>query len=228
MVRVVILLGPPGAGKGTQAARLSSALGLPHIATGDLFRENREKGTPLGKRAQEFMDKGQLVPDELVLEMLFDRVARKDCVGGYLLDGFPRTLPQAEALEKRLPQGASVQAVSLSVPDAALLERITGRRSCKSCGNVHHVKNARPRIEGRCDRCGNALVQRPDDTEAVFRERLAVYRRQTQPLEGFYRSRGILAEVAGDREPDQVFEALRQVASAQVASSQSAAGRVKA
>jgi adenylate kinase len=216
MVRVVILLGPPGAGKGTQAARLSSALGLPHIATGDLFRENREKGTPLGKRAQEFMDKGSLVPDELVLEMLFERVSRPDCARGYLLDGFPRTLPQAEALEKRLPSGTSVQAVNLVVPDAALLERITGRRTCKSCGNVHHVKSARPRVEGQCDRCGGALIQRTDDTENVFRERLAVYRRQTQPLEGFYRSRGVLAEVAGDREPERVFEALLQVASEKV------------
>ena len=216
MVRVVILLGPPGAGKGTQAARLSSALGLPHIATGDLFRENREKGTPLGKRAQEFMDKGNLVPDELVLEMLFDRVSRPDCARGYLLDGFPRTLPQAEALEKRLSKGTSVQAVNLVVPDASLLERITGRRTCKSCGNVHHVKSARPRVEGQCDRCGGALIQRTDDTESVFRERLAVYRRQTQPLEGFYRSRGVLAEVAGDREPERVFEALLQVASEKV------------
>ncbi len=216
MVRVVILLGPPGAGKGTQAARLSSALGLPHVATGDLFRENWDKGTPLGKRAQEFMDQGKLVPDELVLEMLFERVARADCARGYLLDGFPRTLPQAEALEKRLPKGASVQAVNLVVPDAVLLERITGRRTCKSCGNVHHVKSARPRIEGQCDRCGGALVQRTDDTEPVFRERLAVYRRQTQPLESFYRSRGVLAEVAGDREPDRVFAALLQVASEKV------------
>jgi adenylate kinase len=210
MSRVVILLGPPGAGKGTQAVRLSSALGLPHVSTGDLFRENRERGTPLGRRAQEFMDKGILVPDELVLEMLFDRVGRPDCARGYVLDGFPRTLPQAEALEKRLPAGTSLQALNLAVPDAALLDRITGRRTCKSCGNVHHVKNARPKVEGQCDRCGGALVQRPDDTEAVFQERLAVYRRQTQPLEGFYRSRGVLRDVEGDRDPERVFEALHR------------------
>jgi len=218
MARVVILLGPPGAGKGTQAVRLAAALGLPHVATGDLFRENREKGTPLGRRAQEFMDKGVLVPDDLVLEMLFDRVSRKDCTAGYLLDGFPRTLPQAEALEKRLPTDASVQVCDLIVPEAALLERITGRRSCTSCGNVHHVKNARPKVEGKCDRCGGPLVQRPDDTEPVLKERLAVYRRQTQPLEGFYRSRGLLAEVDGGREPDRVFESLRRVALPAVAS----------
>jgi len=216
MVRVLILLGPPGAGKGTQAARLSTALGLPHVATGDLFRENREKGTPLGKRAQEFMDKGILVPDDVVLEMLFDRVGRKDCAEGYLLDGFPRTQPQAEALEKRLPQGAKLQVASLHVPDAVLLDRVTGRRTCRNCGNVHHVKNARPLVEGKCDRCGGVLVQRPDDTETVFRDRLAVYRKQTQPLEGFYSSRGLLTEVAGDREPDRVFDSLRQVGSEKV------------
>lgn len=216
MVRVLILLGPPGAGKGTQAARLSAAIGLPHVATGDLFRENREKGTPLGKRAQEFMDKGVLVPDEIVLEMLFERVGRKDCAAGYLLDGFPRTLPQAEALEARLAKGARVQVASLLVPDAVLLDRVTGRRTCRNCGNVHHVRNARPRVEGQCDRCGGVLVQRPDDTESVFRDRLAVYRKQTQPLEGFYRARGLLTEVAGDREPDRVFESLRQVGSEKV------------
>jgi adenylate kinase len=216
MVRVVILLGPPGVGKGTQAARLSAALGLPHVATGDLFRENREAGTPLGKRAQEYMDRGTLVPDDLVLEMLFDRVSRKDCAAGYVLDGFPRTMNQALALAGRLGEGASLQVCSLSAPDAVLFDRITGRRTCTQCGNVHHLRTAPPRVEGKCDRCGSALVQRRDDTEPVFRERLAVYRRETQPLEGFYRARGVLAEVAGDREPDRVFEALRQCASERV------------
>jgi len=216
MSRVVILLGPPGAGKGTQAARLSSALGLPHVSTGDLFRENREKGTPLGARAKEYMDKGVLVPDELVLEMLFDRVARKDTSPGYLLDGFPRTLAQAEALEKKLPKGTDVQVYNLAVPDAALLDRITGRRTCKKCGQIHHVRNARPKVEGTCDRCAGELEQRTDDTEPVFKKRLSVYRAQTQPLEGFYRSRGLLSDVDGDRDPEQVFERLRQSASEKV------------
>jgi len=216
MARVVILLGPPGAGKGTQAARLSSALGLPHVSTGDLFRENREKGTPLGARVEEYMDKGVLVPDELVLEMLFDRVARKDTAQGYLLDGFPRTLAQAEALEKKLPKGTELQVYNLAVPDTALLDRITGRRTCTQCRHVHHVRNARPKQEGRCDRCGGALELRTDDSESVFKKRLDVYRAQTQPLEGFYRSRGLLADVDGDRGPDQVFEALRQSASEKV------------
>jgi adenylate kinase len=212
-VRVVILLGPPGAGKGTQASRLAASLGLPHVATGDLFRENREKGTPLGRRAQEFMDQGKLVPDELVLEMLFDRVSRQDCEGGYLLDGFPRTLPQADALGKRLPKDAILQVISLSVPDAVLVDRITGRRTCRSCKNIHHVKTAPPQVAGRCDRCGGALEQRSDDSEPVLRERLAVYRRQTQPLEDYYGSRGVLAQIDGDRAPEAVFDSFRQAVS---------------
>jgi len=208
-VRIVILLGPPGAGKGTQATRLSLALGIPHVSTGDLFRMNREQGTALGRRAQEFMDQGQLVPDELVVEMLFDRVSKKDCARGYLLDGFPRTLPQAEALAKRLPKDAVVQVVNLVVSDRSLVDRIAGRRVCRSCKRIHHVKAAPPRVSGRCDHCGGELEQRTDDSEAVLRERLAVYRRQTRPLEEVFRSRGQLVEIDGDREPDAVFESLR-------------------
>src|SRR5262249_43464788 len=138
-VRVIILLGPPGSGKGTQAARLSKELGLPHVSTGDLLRENRAQGTELGRRAQVFMDRGALVPDDLVLDMLFARVARPDCKAGYLLDGFPRTLPQATALDARLPKDAQVLAILLRVPDAVVVERITGRRTCKKCGHVQHV-----------------------------------------------------------------------------------------
>ena len=213
MSRVVILLGPPGAGKGTQAVRLSAALSLPHIATGDLFRENLAKGTALGQRAKKFMDSGQLVPDEIVLEMLFDRVSRQDCLAGYLLDGFPRTLPQAEALEKRLGTSARVQVLNLLVPDAALLERITGRRTCPKCGHVHHVRNAPPKLAGKCDQCGCALVQRSDDSEPVFAKRLSVYREQTLPLEAFYKKRGLLTNVDGDRKPDEVFRDLKRSAS---------------
>ena len=212
-MRIVILLGPPGAGKGTQAARLAVALGLPHISTGDLFRSNREQGTALGQRAKEFMDAGRLVPDELVLEMLFDRVSKKDCAQGYLLDGFPRTLPQAEALAARLPKDALVQAVNLVVPDRSLVERIAGRRICRSCKHIHHVKSSPPKVAGRCDRCGGELEQRTDDSEPVLRERLAVYRRQTLPVEELYRTRGWLVPVDGDREPDLVFESIRQAVS---------------
>ena len=212
--RVVILLGPPGAGKGTQASRLSVELGLPHVSTGDLFRENLAQGTELGRRAKSYMESGRLVPDELVLEMLFDRVARPDCAEGYLLDGFPRTLPQAQELERRLAaSGASVQVLDLAVPDAALVERLTGRRTCSGCGNVHHVRYAPSRVAGRCDKCGGELKQRSDDTPEVVEKRLAVYRQQTQPLEGWYRSRGVLHDVDGDRAPAQVFESLKRAAS---------------
>jgi adenylate kinase len=218
MARVVILLGPPGAGKGTQAARLSRELALPHISTGDLFRENRAKGTPLGLKVQEFMDSGRLVPDELVLDMLFDRVSRPDCGEGYLLDGFPRTLPQAEALERRLGSSASVQAINLAVADAALLERMTGRRTCEKCGNIHHVKHAPPKVAGLCDKCGGTLVQRSDDTAATVQKRLTVYHDQTAPLEQFYKGRGVLDEVDGSLSPDAVFQSLKQVASRRRAS----------
>jgi adenylate kinase len=210
MARVLILFGPPGAGKGTQASRLSAALGLPHVSTGDLFRENRSQGTPLGKQAQTYMDAGQLVPDEVVLDMLFDRVSRPDCAEGYLLDGFPRTIAQAEALEKRLRREDRLSVLDLLVPDAVLLERITGRRSCKACSNVHHVRTAPPKTAGKCDKCGGELVQRTDDTADVFGKRLAVYREQTQPLERWYASRGVLVEVDGNRAPEAVFEELRR------------------
>jgi adenylate kinase len=213
MRRVVILLGPPGAGKGTQATRLSAALSLPHVATGDLFRENLAKGTDLGERAKKFMDAGQLVPDDVVLEMLFERVAKKDASLGYLLDGFPRTLAQAEALEKRLDKGTRVQVLNLMVPDAVLLERITGRRTCTKCGRVFHVKHAPPKVADKCDVCAGALVQRSDDTEAVFGKRLSVYREQTQPLEGFYQKRGLVQNVDGNRSPDDVFKDLKRSAS---------------
>ncbi|MBL8862708.1 MAG: adenylate kinase [Planctomycetes bacterium] len=210
--RVLILLGPPGAGKGTQASRLCAELGLPHVSTGDLFRAHRAQGTDLGRRAQEFMDSGRLVPDDLVLDMLFERVAQPDCVRGFLLDGFPRTLPQAEALEKRLPTGTAVRVLDLRVADAALLERLTGRRTCRQCGNIHHVQNSPPKIAGRCDRCGGELYTRSDDEAATVAKRLAVYREQTQPLQGWYARKGLLSEVDGERAPDEVFRSLRTAA----------------
>ena len=211
--RVMILLGPPGAGKGTQATRLGAALALPHVSTGDLFRENLKNSTPLGQKARGFMDSGRLVPDELVLEMLFERVGRSDCAEGYLLDGFPRTIPQAEALEKRLNQrGARVQVLNLQVPDALLLERITGRRSCKACGHIQHLVHSPPKKAGACDKCGGELVQRSDDTAEVFGKRLAVYREQTQPLEAFYAARRLLVNVDGARTPESVFEELARKA----------------
>lgn len=211
--RVVILLGPPGAGKGTQATRLSAALSLPHVSTGDLFRENKAKGTPLGKKAQEYMDSGKLVPDELVLDMLFDRIGRADCANGCLLDGFPRTLPQADALAARLA-GVDTLALNLRVPDAPLVERLTGRRTCRACGNIHHIRHSPPKSEGKCDKCGGELYTRTDDAVETVVKRLAVYREQTLPLEGWYRTRGLLSEVDGDRDPEQVFRDLERAATA--------------
>lgn len=210
---VVILLGPPGAGKGTQAARLGATLSLPHVSTGDLFRENLKHGTPLGRQAREYMDSGRLVPDALVLEMLFDRVGRPDCKAGYLLDGFPRTIAQAEALEQRLvPRHPRVVVLNLQVPDAQLLERITGRRSCKACGHIHHVQHSPPRKPGLCDKCGGELVQRSDDSAEVFGKRLSVYRAQTQPLESFYSTRGLLVNLDGARAPEAVYADLVRAA----------------
>ncbi len=209
--RVIILLGPPGGGKGTQAMRLSKELSLPHVSTGDILRENRTKGTDLGKRAQAFMDSGKLVPDDLVLDMLFERVSRPDAKQGYLLDGFPRTLPQANALDARLAKsGASVCAINLKVPESVLVDRLTGRRTCPSCGQIHHVKTSPPKSAGLCDKCGTALVLRTDDSVDVVKKRLATYREQTQPLEQHYARAGVLQEIDGNRSPDQVFQDLKK------------------
>ncbi|MEX1026346.1 MAG: adenylate kinase [Planctomycetota bacterium] len=210
MKTVLILLGAPGAGKGTQAQRLSSTLELPHVSTGDLFRANLKAGTELGDRAKGFMNAGKLVPDELVLEMLFDRVSAEDCRDGYLLDGFPRTMPQAHALDARLATAGDARTLVLeiAVPDETVVERITGRRVCSECGNMHHIAFSPPRVEGVCDTCGGRLTQRDDDTEAVARERLNEYHRQTEPLIEHYRDAGVLTSVDGDRPPNAVFESL--------------------
>jgi adenylate kinase len=210
MPRVVILLGPPGAGKGTQAARLSKELALPHVSTGDLFRDNLARNTELGREARSYMDSGKLVPDALVLGMLFDRVAKPDCESGYLLDGFPRTLPQAEALERALPRGTKVTALNLRVSDEAIVERLGGRRTCEACGHIHQLRFSPPKVANQCDRCGGKLVLRTDDSPEVVQKRLRVYREQTQPLEAFYAARGGLTHVDGAKAPDEVFAALRK------------------
>lgn len=205
--KVVILLGPPGSGKGTQAVRLSKELGIPHISTGDLFRENFSKNTPLGQKAKSYMDKGQLVPDELVLEMLFDRVAKPDSAHGYLLDGFPRTIPQAEALDKYLGS-TKVLALDLQVRDEAIMKRITGRLTCKQCGHIYNRFFSPSATDGQCDKCGGELTQRSDDSEAVVTERLKVYHLQTEPLIEFYSKKGVLFHVNGEDQPDVVFKNL--------------------
>lgn len=207
--RVVILLGPPGAGKGTQAVRLSEGLGLPHVSTGDLFRENLSQATELGQRAKSYMESGKLVPDELVLEMLFDRVSKPDCAEGYLLDGFPRTIPQAQALDARIAGGRTI-APLLEVDDSLIIGRAAGRVVCKSCGNIQHLEFAPPAQAGVCDQCGGALQRRKDDEPEVVRERLVVYHDQTAPLVGFYENKGLLRRVKGDQKPDAVYADLLQ------------------
>jgi adenylate kinase len=209
MARIVVLLGAPGAGKGTQAARLSRARALPHVSTGDLLRDNLKRGTDLGRKARSFMDKGELVPDDLVLAMLAARVGAADCRPGYVLDGFPRTEVQARALEQRLNGKDHVFVVNLEVSDESIVARAAGRLSCKECGSVFHRESAPPQRANTCDRCGGALIQREDDRPAVVRERLRVYREKTAPLVDYYRQRGLLRSVDGEQEPETVFARLQ-------------------
>ncbi len=209
MSSVLILLGAPGAGKGTQASRLAGELGLPHVATGDLFRANLSQGTALGLRAKEYMESGKLVPDGLVIDMLFDRVAADDCGRGYLLDGFPRTLAQAKALDARLEDGCAVRAINLDVPTESLVERATGRLLCRGCDAIYHSSYSPPAEEGKCSSCGGELYRRPDDAEDVVRERLNVYEQQTRPLLAHYRAQGKLTELAGGGAPDEVYLLLK-------------------
>jgi adenylate kinase len=204
----VILLGPPGAGKGTQAVRIAEAFGIPHISTGDIFRENVRGGTELGRAAKGYMDAGELVPDEIVVGMVGDRLAQADAADGFCLDGFPRTVPQAQALEDLLvDRDAPLEVVVRFLVDHdEVVERLTGRRSCTECGAVYHLQHAPPRSEGVCDSCGGTLVQRDDDTEDVVLNRLEVYRKQTEPLEHFYWERGLLRDVEAVGEVDEVTE----------------------
>jgi adenylate kinase len=204
--RVVILLGPPGAGKGTQAVRVSSALVLPHIATGDLFRENLARGTPLGLRAQKYIEAGQLAPDDLVVEMLLDRVGAPDCENGYLLDGFPRTIVQAETLAKHVPREWELSVVDIEVDDKEILVRIAGRLVCKACGSTFNGRSVPAVRAGVCNACGGVLYKRKDDEAGVVAKRLEVYRTQTTPLVAYYKSRGVLCSVDGKRSPDEVFQ----------------------
>ncbi len=198
----IILMGPPGAGKGTQAKILVEEYGLKHISTGDILREAVKKGTPLGIKAKEYMDKGELVPDDVMVGLIRE-VLPKD---NFILDGFPRTLPQAEALERMLKEeGIKIDAVIFfDVDDDVIVERLSGRRSCPSCGAVYHIKYNPPRNDEICDRCGTKLVQRDDDREEVVRKRLEVYRKQTEPLINYYREKGILRVVDGTKSVEDV------------------------
>ncbi|ENK0839101.1 adenylate kinase [Clostridium botulinum] len=203
----VILLGPPGAGKGTQAKLISEKFFIPHISTGDIFRANIKEKTPLGIEAKRYIDNGQLVPDEVTIGIVKDRLTKDDCDNGFLLDGFPRTVAQAEALDeflKGIDKDLDV-ALLIKVPEEFILERMTGRRVCTSCGASYHIRFNPPKIEGKCDICDNELIQRKDDTEATVKERLEVYSKQTYPLINYYKDNGIISEVNGTESIDEVF-----------------------
>lgn len=204
----LILLGPPGGGKGTQAKLMKERLSIAHISTGDLLRQAVTDRTELGRTAKDFMDRGELVPDELVIGMIEERIHNPDCGRGFLFDGFPRNVPQAEALAEMLQRRrlSLDQVVSLDVPQEELVKRLTGRRTCRQCGSMCHVVFDPPREEGVCKRCGGELYQRDDDREETIRARLQVYRDQTEPLLDYYRSRGVLHEVDGVGETQEVLE----------------------
>jgi len=213
----VILLGPPGAGKGTQAQRLTQTLGIPQVSTGDILRAAVAAGTPLGREAKATMDQGALVPDGVVIGIIRERLAAPDCARGYILDGFPRTAAQAEALGETLQAlGTPLTAVfSITVGPEELVRRLSGRRTCGNCGAAYHLETAPPRRAGLCDRCGGALLQREDDREETIRKRLAVYREQTAPLVAYYRGRGLLREVDGRGDIDDVFARVCRLLSAE-------------
>lgn len=209
----IVLLGPPGAGKGTQAKSISNRYSIPHISTGDIFRKNISENTPLGIEAKSYMDNGQLVPDEVTINMVKDRLQQDDCKNGYLLDGFPRTVHQAEALDNFLTEREESidTALLIEVPKEFILERMTGRRVCPSCGASYHIKFNPPTNDGKCDLCGSDVIQRKDDTEETVKERLDVYENQTQPLIDFYKNKKQLSVVDGTQAINEVFESICKI-----------------
>jgi len=211
--RAVILLGPPGAGKGTQAQRITQWYRVPHLSTGDMFRDNIRRGTELGLKAKPLMERGELVPDEIVLGMVEDRIAQPDCNNGFLFDGFPRTLAQAAALERMCQKHKLGRTIVLymAVEQELLMRRLTGRRICKAGGHIYNIYDRPPKREGICDEDGSELIHRPDDTEAVIRERFATYDAQTLPLVDYYRARGLLSSVDAMADADTVAAGIRKI-----------------
>ncbi len=209
MVRT-ILLGPPGAGKGTQAVRMVEKYGVPHISTGDILRENIKNGTELGKKAQSFISAGELVPDELVVDIATDRLLKDDCKNGFILDGFPRTVFQAEKLDEFLAEHGQklTTVINLEVAPEVLMPRLTGRRVCRNCGASYHIVSMPPEKEGVCDICGGELFQRPDDNEETAGNRIDVYNRQTKPLTDYYGEKGCLSNIDGSASAAETFEAI--------------------
>ena len=209
----IIMLGAPGAGKGTQAKMIADKYGVPHISTGDIFRANIKNGTELGMEAKKYMDQGLLVPDELTVRILLDRVAQDDCKNGYVLDGFPRTIPQAEVLDSELTKlGDHIDyAINVDVPDENIVKRMSGRRACLTCGATYHIEQVPPKKEGICDVCGSELVLRDDDKPETVKNRLNVYHEQTQPLIDFYTEKGVLKTVDGTVPMEEVFAAITAI-----------------
>ena len=206
----IIMLGAPGAGKGTQADKICAKYNIPHISTGDIFRANIKNNTELGQKAKSYMDKGELVPDELVVDLVVDRIKADDCTNGYVLDGFPRTIPQAEALDAAL---AAINdkvdyAINVEVPDENIINRMSGRRACVACGATYHIVHIPTKVEGVCDKCGAELILRDDDKPETVKNRLNVYHEQTQPLIDYYTAKNVLHEVDGTKAMEDVFSSI--------------------
>ena len=206
----IIMLGAPGAGKGTQAKMIADKYSVPHISTGDIFRANIKNGTELGMKAKTYMDQGLLVPDELVVDLVVDRLGQEDCANGCVLDGFPRTIPQAESLDAALAaKGEAIDyAIDVDVPDENIINRMSGRRACVACGATYHIVHIPTKVEGVCDRCGESLILRDDDKPETVKKRLDVYHAQTQPLIDYYTSKNVLKSVDGTQDMEAVFQAI--------------------
>ncbi len=210
---ILILLGAPGVGKGTQGALISKEYGIPQISTGDILRSEVKNETELGKKAKAYMEKGELVPDDIIIEMMEKRIKEDDCKNGFILDGFPRTVAQAEAFDKMLAKnGLELDKVILiDVPEEEIIDRLTGRRICPNCGAVYHIKNNPPKVDEVCDRCGSKLIQRDDDREDVVKKRLEVYKKSTMPLIDYYTKTSKLVRVDGTGEIEEIFSRIKKI-----------------